>query len=112
MATATASKTTRHFGAGVVRRPKGTPAPTPPPDRTGLVLEIRGVSYRLARVRPKDPEILAAWSVRKVGSTEPYTVHVDAHGTHCTCGAGVFRHEGTAGLCKHARSLKAWGLLP
>jgi hypothetical protein len=107
MATATA----KHFGAGIVRRPHNVPKPPPVADTCGLILEIRGASYRLARVRPQDPEVQAAWSIRKVGSTEPYTLHRDAFGLHCTCADGTYRREGTAELCKHARAMAAWGLI-
>jgi hypothetical protein len=107
----TALKTARHFGAGVVRRPKGTPAPTPPPDRTGLSIQICETWYRVARLRVQDPDVTKALRLRKPDGTT-YDVHVDQHGAHCTCGDGTFRCEGTAESCKHVRSLKAWGILP
>lgn len=110
-ATTNPTRDSRHFGAGVVRRPKGSPKPTPPPDLCGLVLIVRGTSYRVIRITPQDPEVLKAFRLRKPdGST--YTVHVDQHGPHCTCGDGVFRKEGTADSCKHVRAMRAWGLLP
>src|SRR5205814_520376 len=106
----TASKSARHFGAGVVRRPKGSPRPTPPPDVTGLSILIRATWYRVIRITPQDPDVLKAFRLRKPYGTA-YTVHVDRHGAHCTCGHAVFRCEGTADRCKHVKSLAIWGLI-
>jgi hypothetical protein len=111
MATATASKTTRHFGVGIVRRPKGHPAPTPPPDTTGLSLLVRETWYRVIRLKVQDSDVTKAFRLRKPDGTT-YDVHVDQHGAHCTCASHEFKHEGIDGLgCKHIRSMRAWGLL-
>jgi hypothetical protein len=106
----TANSNTRHFGAGVVRRPKGTPKPTPPPDRTGLSIQIRETWYRVVRLRVQDPDVTKCLRLRKPDGTT-YDVHTDQHGAHCTCGDGTFRKEGTAELCKHAKALRAWGVI-
>jgi hypothetical protein len=112
MATATtASKSERHFGVGIVRRPKGYPAPAKPADTCRMVLEIRDVPYRVVRLKVQNTEVFGAYRLKKLGSADAYDVHRDAHGLHCTCGDGVFRKEGTAELCKHARALAAWDLI-
>ena len=91
-------------------RPVGA---APPPVRHGicrLTIRIHNTEYRL---RPCPPEagILAAWSLRKIGTDRPARYIVTAPKgmpARCTCPD----HERSGWTCKHLGALTAAGLIP
>ena len=91
-------------------RPVGA---APPPVRHGtsrLTIRINGTDYRL---RPCPPEagILAAWSLRKIGTDRPARYIVTAPKgmpARCSCPD----HERSGWTCKHLGALTAANLIP
>ena len=83
---------------------------TTPAGRCGLTLRINGQSYK---VRPLSADFggIKAFRLTKADGSF-HDVSQDVYGVACTCGDAVWRREGIDPRgCKHARSLKALGLL-
>lgn len=89
-----------------------------------LILQINETPYVLTRLRPDPQAARAAWRLRKVETrtrrdgtpfeSEPavYDVAVLADGLpSCDCPDAVYRRANTEHYCKHARALRAAGLL-
>lgn len=81
------------------------PARPRPADTCRLTLTIRGVAYGARPVRPEDPGVIRAWTLRKTDG-ESYTVAETTDGSTCDCADFTFRHEGHDQVgCKHIRAL-------
>ena len=104
------------FAAGPADRPEASDL-----DLTGFAtragdapakLAIHGFTYE-AREVPAGECGSVAFEVLKVETNNRYHVIRDHHGiVSCSCPDYLFRHEGTAGLCKHAAKLVELGLIP
>jgi SWIM zinc finger len=91
-------------------RSVGAPPPLVRHGISRLTIHINGTDYRL---HPCPPEagILAAWSLRKIGTDRPARYIVTAPKgvpARCTCPD----HERSGWTCKHLGALTAAGLIP
>jgi SWIM zinc finger len=93
-----------------VARPVGAAPPSVRHGISRLTIRINGTDYRL-RPCPPQAGILAAWSLRKIGTDRPARYIVAAPKgapARCTCPD----HERSGWTCKHLGALTAAGLIP
>lgn len=77
-----------------------------------LTLTIAGTHYRVRKLTPEDPSVVACYSVRKRGAEESYHVSQHRTGLVCTCADWEFKRNGKDPKgCKHIRAIVAVGLL-